>query len=175
SIGRADRLHQGAMPAATALFHGLSGGDEAQGRLADRLEILPLRSARLAHDPEKWIPVFRIVLQLSLCADLPRGRIPAAAPGPAPDPPPRHGRTQQPFWRRLQIGDLQERGRKPTVMARGMVQLADIPVDELDLRRAGTLDLRMAEVVPNGDVPGNIDHGLRCLEEAQGEIRITEA
>jgi hypothetical protein len=34
-----------AKPTAAALFHGLPGGDETQGRMADRFEILPLRSA----------------------------------------------------------------------------------------------------------------------------------
>jgi hypothetical protein len=35
---------QGALPVAAALLHRLSGGDEAQGWLADRLEIVSLRS-----------------------------------------------------------------------------------------------------------------------------------
>ena len=50
TIDRSDdiyRLHQGALPVAAALFHRLSGGDEADRRLADRLEILPLRPARM--------------------------------------------------------------------------------------------------------------------------------
>ena len=42
-----DRLHQGALPVAAALFHRLSGGDETCRRLEDRLEILSLRSARI--------------------------------------------------------------------------------------------------------------------------------
>ena len=51
TIDRSDefhRLHQGALPIAAAVFHRLSGGDEARRRLEDRLEILPLRSARVA-------------------------------------------------------------------------------------------------------------------------------
>ena len=51
TIDRSDdshRLHQGALPVAAALFHRLSGGDEAGRRLADRLEILPLRSAGIS-------------------------------------------------------------------------------------------------------------------------------
>ena len=50
TIDRSDdihRLHQGALPIAAALFHRLSGGDEAPRRLADRFEILSLRSARV--------------------------------------------------------------------------------------------------------------------------------
>ncbi len=43
-LRRIHRLHQGALPVAAALLHRLSGGDEAQRRLADRLEVLPLRS-----------------------------------------------------------------------------------------------------------------------------------
>ena len=46
-LRRSDRLHQGALPVAAALFHRLSGGDETERRLEDRLEILPLRSARV--------------------------------------------------------------------------------------------------------------------------------
>jgi hypothetical protein len=46
SLGRIHSLHQAALPIAAALFHRLSGGDEAWRRLADRLEILALRSAR---------------------------------------------------------------------------------------------------------------------------------
>ena len=48
-----DRLHQGALPVAAALFHRLSGGDEACRRLADRLQVLPLRSARVR---TIWLP-----------------------------------------------------------------------------------------------------------------------
>src|SRR5262249_32309202 len=47
----ADRLHQGALPAAAALFHRLSGGDEARRRLAHRLEVLSLRYAGLISSP----------------------------------------------------------------------------------------------------------------------------
>ena len=47
-LRRSDRVDQGALPVAAALFHRLSGGDETQRRLKDRLEILPLRSARVA-------------------------------------------------------------------------------------------------------------------------------
>jgi hypothetical protein len=50
-LRRFHRLHQGPMSAAAALFHRLSGGDEAQGRMADRLEILPLRSQGVAGPP----------------------------------------------------------------------------------------------------------------------------
>ena len=39
-------------------------------------------------------------------------------------------RVQQPRRRRLEIGDLAESGRQLCVVARGHVQLADIPVDE---------------------------------------------
>lgn len=42
-VGRQHRLRQGALPAAAALFHRLSGGDEARRRLADRVEIVPVR------------------------------------------------------------------------------------------------------------------------------------
>ena len=37
---------------------------------------------------------------------------------------------QQPRRRRLQIGDLEKSGRQSGVVARGHVQLADVPVDE---------------------------------------------
>src|SRR6188768_3362361 len=46
-LRRPDRLRQSALPVAAALFHRLSGGDETERRLEDRLEILPLRSARV--------------------------------------------------------------------------------------------------------------------------------
>src|SRR5439155_26530459 len=46
-LRRSDRLHQGALPVAAALFHRLSGGNETARRLEDRLEILSLRSARV--------------------------------------------------------------------------------------------------------------------------------
>ena len=50
TIDRSDdsRLHQGALPVAAALFHRLSGGDETQRRLADRLQIVPLRLEGIA-------------------------------------------------------------------------------------------------------------------------------
>ena len=43
TIDRSDefhRLHQGALPIAAALFHRLSGGDEAFRRLEDRVEVV---------------------------------------------------------------------------------------------------------------------------------------
>src|SRR5207302_1075331 len=42
-FGRQHRLRQGALSAAAALFHRLSGGDAAQRRLEDRVEIVSLR------------------------------------------------------------------------------------------------------------------------------------
>ena len=145
-LRRLHRLHQGALPAAAALFHRLSGGDEAEGRLADRLEILPLRSARL------------------ITPARPRASRPASPSATAEitaDHPRHDRRVQQPFRRRLEIGDLQEGDREPGVMPRGQVQLADVPVDELHLRRARTLDLRMPQIVADRDIPGHVDRRLR--------------
>ena len=54
TIDRSDdstAFDQGTLPVAATLFHRLSGGDEAQRRLADRLEILPLRSAGITAAP----------------------------------------------------------------------------------------------------------------------------
>jgi len=51
TIDRSDEshlLHQGALPIAAPLFHRLSGGDETQRRLADRLQIVPLRFEGIA-------------------------------------------------------------------------------------------------------------------------------
>ena len=51
------------------------------------------------------------------------------------------------------------------------MQLADIPVDEAQHRRARTLHLRMAEIIADRDVPGNIDGLRRGLEKALRERR----
>ena len=83
----------------------------------------------------------------------------------SPDHPHHDGGVQQSRRRRFQIGDFQERPRQRGIVLRRHVQLADVPVDETHLWRTRSLNLRVAQVVADGNVPRHIDDARRGLEK----------
>src|SRR6185436_13060022 len=90
-------------------------------------------------------------------------------PASTPDSP-RHGGTEQRKRWGGQVGNLQECRRQHAVLRRGDMELADVPVDEPSHRRARTLDSRVAQVVAERDVPGNVDDLRGGAEESARKV-----
>src|SRR5271166_2755502 len=84
---------------------------------------------------------------------------------PPPDPPD-YLRAEQRWRRDHQVCHLQKRSRQRAVARRGKMELADVPVDETQHRRARALNLRMAKVAANRDVPRNVDDLRGGLKES---------
>src|SRR6187549_2394716 len=88
------------------------------------------------------------------------------APAISPPDSPRDRRCEQRRRWRFQIRDIQECLRQRAVARRGEMKLADVPVDEPPHGRARTRDSGMPQIVPDRDVPGNVDDLRGGLEES---------